>query len=208
MTVSAIIPTYNRNDLLFGRALPSVFRQTKPVDEIIIVADGMEGCQLAQLQEGYERAQAMAPMPVWLWNIPRQQYPDDPGQRWCVLGLQARNYGLDHAKGDWIAPLDDDDEWTDHHVELLLSAAILKGVDFAYGRSITPNGQGYGFWPPSPMNFCDGSELYRNMGYRYDPACIERWLPEDADLWHRMIAGGVTFTFVDELVHRYYPNPR
>jgi hypothetical protein len=46
------------------------------------------------------------------------------------------------------------------------------------------------------------------MGYRYDPACIERGLPEDGDLWDRMVAGGVRFTMVDKVVHHYYPNPR
>lgn len=210
MTVSAIIPTWNRNDLLFDRSLVSVLRQTHPVDEVLIVADGMEGGQLAALKAGIRGLRPSSPMPIRLRNIERQVYPEDPGQRWCVLGLNARNWGLDHARGDWIAPLDDDDEWTDDHVEVLLDAAVERGVDFVYGKSVVPiSGQTYGFWPPSGMNFTDGSQMYRrDLGYRYDPACIERWLPEDADLWNRMIAGGVTFTFVPQIVHRYYPNPR
>ena len=59
------------------------------------------------------------------------------------------------------------------------------------------------------MNFTDGSYVYRaSLGYRYDPACIGRGLPEDADLWLRMIDDGVTFTFVDRLVMHYIVNPR
>lgn len=206
MTVSAIIPTYNRNELLLGRSLASVLRQTQPVDEILIVADGMVGDQIKELEDGVARVQDGR---IKLYNIERPVYPEDPGDFWSVQGHAARNFGLDHARGDWVAPLDDDDEWTDDHIEVLLGAALERGVDFAYGKATTPTGQWYGFWPPSGMNFTDGSQVYRHdMGYRYDPEAIARWLPTDADLWNRMVAGGVTFTFVERLVHRYYPAPR
>jgi hypothetical protein len=57
--------------------------------------------------------------------------------------------------------------------------------------------------------FCDGAQLYRNgMGFRYDPACIQRGLPEDGDLWNRMVKGGVSFSLLSQVVHHYYPNPR
>ena len=205
--VSVVIPTYNRNHLLFTRSLPSVLRQTHGNLEVHIVADGMQGDELKEL---YDRATDHR---VKVWNIQRQLYPEDPGQKWCVLGLNARNHGLDHAKGSWIAPLDDDDEWTDEHVEVLLKAAMDRGVDFAYGRSLYhwPDGrpQTAGSWPPGMGAFCDGAQLYRNgMGYRYDPECITRGLPEDGDLWNRMVAGGVSFALVDRIVHHYHVNPR
>lgn len=208
--VSVVIPTYNRTDVLFSRALPSVFDQSHRNLDVHIVADGMRGEELEQLEH---RIEDLHDSRVTLWNIPRQSYPDDPQTSWCLLGLNARNYGLDHARGEWIAPLDDDDSWTDDHIETLLQAAISKGVDFAYGRSIAHWADGrtssYGGWPPGHFQFCDGAQLYRNgMGYRYDPACVERGLPEDGDLWDRMVAGGVSFTFVEKVVHHYYPNPR
>ena len=204
MTVSAIIPTYNRHDMLVGRSLASVLRQTRPVDEILIIADGekwRDFKELLKLLPDDERIRAI--------NIKRPKYPEDKGNFWSVQGTTARNHGLDLAVGDWVAPLDDDDEWTDNHIELLLGAVEREGTDFAYGKAITPWGQQYGYWPPSGMNFTDGSQLYRHdMGYRYDYHCLDRWLPADADLWNRMVAGGVKFTFVDELVHRYYPAAR
>jgi glycosyltransferase involved in cell wall biosynthesis len=207
--VSVIVPTYNRNELLFDRAIASVLRQTHREMEILIVADGMADGPMDELMERVRDLQSGTAAPIRVWNIERPVYPEDPGQFWCVQGIYARNHGLDHARGEWVAALDDDDEWTDDHVEVLLRAAIEKGVDFAYGKAVTPWGQEYGHWPPSGMNFTDGAQLYRHdMGYRYDPACLDRWLPADADLWNRMVAGGVSFTFVDQLVHRYFPANR
>ena len=209
MTVSAIIPTYNREDLLIERSLASVLRQTRQVDEVLIVADGMEPERYQAMADRVQALQFEAHPALRIWNVERPEYPGDAGSFWSVQGWRARNHGLDHAQGDWVAPLDDDDEWTDDHIEVLLRAATEKGVDFAYGKAVTPWGQEYGYWPPSGMNFTDGSQLYRHdMGYRYDPECLSRWLPTDADLWNRMVAGGVTFTFVDQLVHRYFPAKR
>lgn len=208
--VSAVLSTYNRNELLFGRSLASVRRQTHTDLDINIVADGMTGEQLDELED--RKAQLNDPR-VHLWHIPRQTYPQDPGKKWCVLGLNARNHALDQAKGGWIAPLDDDDEWTDDHIEALLRVAQDKGVDFAYGMSQYhwPDGhrQTAGSWPPGYGAFCDGAQVYRNgLGYRYDPGCLDRGLPEDGDLWNRMRDGGVTFSYLPQIVHHYYPNPR
>jgi glycosyltransferase involved in cell wall biosynthesis len=210
MSVSAIISTYDRNDLLFGRSLASVLRQTKRVDEIVIVADDNESKWVDELAENLN---GLGDPRIKFWARPHQVYPEDPGQKWCVLGLEARNFAMDVATGDWIAPLDDDDAWTDTHIEVLMNHAAHRGVDFAYGISkyVWPDmrPQFAGSWPPGYGAFCDGAQVYRNgMGYRFDPLCIARGLPEDGDLWNRMVAGGVTFSFTNQLVHLYYVNPR
>lgn len=206
--VSVVMSTYNRNDLLFGRSLASVLRQTYQNFEVHIVADGMVGEELEDLGR---RMLELNDERVTVWNIPRQTYPED-ASKWAVLGLNARNHALDHARGKWVAPLDDDDEWTDDHIEVLLAAA-KGGFDFAYGISVYHWADGHpqtaGSWPPGYGAFCDGAQVYRNgMGYRYDPRCVERGLPEDGDMWNRMVAGGVTFTFVPKVVHHYWVNPR
>ena len=210
MSVTAIIPTYNRNALLLGRSLPSVLDQTHRVHEVIVVADGMDGAQLHDLENGIE---ALDDDRIWLVNIERQQYPEDPGQKWCVLGLDARNRGLELAGNDHVAFLDDDDQWTRDHVEVLMRRLEETGADFAYGMSDYhwPDGrhQQAGRYPPGMGAFCDGAQLYRKgLGFRYDPECVSRGLPEDGDLWTRMFAAGVRFEFVPQVVHHYYPNPR
>ncbi len=200
--VSVIVPTFNRTRLLLDRCVPTILEQTHDELDIHIVGDGTE----------QETVDALADFPdprVRFTNLPHQVYPENPNDKWGVLGLNALNHGLDTAKGDWIAVLADDDSWAPFTIEALLAEAVKTGADFVYGKAITPWAQVYGRWPPSAMNFTDGSYVYRNgMGYRYDPTCIERGLPEDADLWTRMIADGVKFAFLDRIVHYYFPNPR
>ena len=208
--VSVVMSTYNRNDLLFGRSLASGLRQTHRELEINIVADGMCGEELHDLED---RLSHLPPRNIRFWRNPRQTYPEDAHRRWCLLGLNARNRCLDEAQGEWVAPLDDDDEWTPDHVETLLNYALAKEVDFAYGISQyhwpDERSQVAGVWPPGVGAFCDGAQVYRNgMGYRYDPRCVDRGLPEDGDMWQRMVEGGVKFAFVPTLVHHYYPSDR
>jgi glycosyltransferase involved in cell wall biosynthesis len=209
--VSVVMSTYNRNELLFGRSLPSVLRQTHRDLEVNIVVDGMCDEQMAEFQRRFAE---LPPRNIRYWRIPRQTYPEDPGQRWQVLGLNARNHALDNAQGEWVAPLDDDDEWTPDHVETLLNYAQATEADFAYGISQYhwPDGrdnQFAGSAPPGVGAFCDGAQLYKNgLGYRYDPECITRGLPEDGDMWERMRDGGVKFVFLPQLVHHYWVNAR
>lgn len=210
-SVSVVMSTYERNDILFSRSLPSVLGQTRQdlIESVHIVSDGMRGASLDELMRrghGMDRR-------VHVWLIPRQTYPDDPGTRWKVLGLNARNHALDQAQGDWIAPLDDDDEWSPDHLEVLMQHQEETGVDFVYGISEyhwpDKRKQQAGSWPPGMGAFCDGAQVYRNgMGYRYDPACVERGLPEDGDMWERMVMGGVTFSLLKKVVHHYWVNPR
>lgn len=205
--VSVVMSTYNRNELLFNRSLPSVLRQTHRDLDVHIVSDGMTGEQMDELELGIKR---LPPRGIRLWTVPHQTYPTD-GNAWLVLGLNARNAALDRAGGEWVAPLDDDDEWTPDHIESLLNAALGAEADFAYGISEYHWADGHyqqaGRWPPGVGAFCDGAQIYRNgMGYRYDPRCVERGLPEDGDMWERMREGGVRFTFLPQLVHHYYPN--
>ena len=90
MTISVVIPTYNRADLLV-EALQSVLAQTRPADEIIVVDDGSTDHTLRRL----------APFlsDITLVHQPRR-------------GVSAaRNRGIRMARGKWIAFLDSDDLW-------------------------------------------------------------------------------------------------
>jgi glycosyltransferase involved in cell wall biosynthesis len=102
--VSVVIPTKNR-PLLVKRAIVSAMAQTLSEIEVIVVIDGIDiatKTKLAQI--------------------------DDPRLRIVQLleskgGAEARNVGVAEAKGEWIAFLDDDDEWLPQKLERQLEAA-------------------------------------------------------------------------------------
>jgi glycosyltransferase involved in cell wall biosynthesis len=204
--VSIVVPTHERRLLLTGRALPSILSQvTQHELEVLVVGDGTDQDTVGAM------AEICASDPrVRFWNLPKQPIHENPNVEWGLKGLTARNFGHDQATGEYVGGLDDDDAFTPDHVEVLVQAIIDNDVDFAYGRSIAYRGdhiQHYGHWPPGFGAFCDGAAIWkRSLGYRYDSAGpLERGLPEDADLWTRMIEGGVRFHFVDKVVHHYWP---
>ncbi len=89
--VSAIIPTFNRRELLL-RAIDSVLAQTRHVDEIVVIDDGSSDGTAAALQARYGE---------------RVRYAWQPN-----AGVSAaRNHGMSIARGRYFALLDSDDEW-------------------------------------------------------------------------------------------------
>jgi glycosyltransferase involved in cell wall biosynthesis len=207
--VSVIIPTYNRNETLFERALPSVLNQTHGDIEVHIVADGMIGPEWDDLTDRFYRLGQSSR--VYLWRIPRQQYPEDRHLRWGLSGLEARNYGLDRATGPFVAALDDDDAMLPDAIESLL-AQMTPEVDFVYGLSETfKDGRSiyqlYGRFPPGDGALCNGAYVYRSsLPYRFDTNCFSRGLTGDADMWTRMWKDGVRFLFLPKIVHQYHRN--
>jgi glycosyltransferase involved in cell wall biosynthesis len=95
--VTVVITTYNRPRLV-RRAIDSVLRQTYKNLEIIVVDDD-PGSNLASWIEQRN-----------LQNLTYLRHDTN-------LGLAAaRNTGLRHARGKYIAYLDDDDEWIDEKI--------------------------------------------------------------------------------------------
>lgn len=89
-TVSVIIPTRNRPDFLRA-ALASVFAQTAPAMEVLVVEDGRGAAEVLR---------GLSP-PVPCHLLPGRKA--GPGA--------ARNVGLTAARGELVAFLDDDDLW-------------------------------------------------------------------------------------------------
>ncbi len=103
MTFTIIIPTFKRPELL-ARCLESVQAQTLAAHEVFVVDD----CAPTREAE------------TVCWQFPgvryfRQEQNRGPGP--------ARNLGLRHATGDWVVPLDDDDELTPDALEFIARCA-------------------------------------------------------------------------------------
>ena len=121
--VSVTIATYNRGKLLTERTLPSVLNQTYQNLEIVIVGD----CCTDETQE---RIAKLNDPRIRFYNLPqRGPYPSDPTLLWYVAGVPPMNRALDAAHGDWIAHLDDDDEWKTYHLEYTLEVAYEKNTE-------------------------------------------------------------------------------
>jgi glycosyltransferase involved in cell wall biosynthesis len=90
--VSVVIPTRGRPELVI-RAVRSALSQTYQNLEILVVVDGPDPATVAALEELSEpRVRIIA-------------LSENVG------GSEARNIGAREARGEWVALLDDDDEW-------------------------------------------------------------------------------------------------
>lgn len=97
MNISVVIPLYNKKNSILG-TLDSIFKQTFLPKEVIIVNDGStDGSE--KLVEGL--------------NIPLIQLFN----RTNAGVSAARNFGIEKAKGEWVAFLDADDEWKPEYLE-------------------------------------------------------------------------------------------
>jgi glycosyltransferase involved in cell wall biosynthesis len=109
--VSVIIPTYHRPELV-KRAVKSALAQTLDEIEVIVVIDGPHPETRAALSE---------------INSPRLKVIELPQNQGCCA---ARNAGIAAACGEWIALLDDDDEWMPEKLDLQL--AMAKASSYQY----------------------------------------------------------------------------
>jgi glycosyltransferase involved in cell wall biosynthesis len=204
--VSLIIPCY-RDAATIARALESVYRQTRPVDEVIVVID------CSPETEEVERVLRAFPQVLLVKHA-------------VNLGLAAtRNTGVEAATGDIVTFLDADDELHPQKVELQLH---VLGPNTAVACAVRR------IWPGKPVgepplyeragavqtvtatgkmlltNFLTGAslmiqkDLMLKMG-GYDSSLRSC---EDYDLWLRLIESGVTVRNVQLPLYYYHLNER
>ena len=119
--VSVIVPTLHRPTLLM-RALASVFRQTWQEIEVIVVVDGPDPGTVAALKTIEDSRLRVIVNPR------------------SLTAAGARNAGMDHANGEWIAFLDDDDEWLPEKLAKQMAYAVGRGPALitCLSRVVTP----------------------------------------------------------------------
>jgi glycosyltransferase involved in cell wall biosynthesis len=140
----------------------------------------------------------------------RKDHPKDPYLRWMVAGVVPVNKGLELASGRWIAHLDDDDEFSGEHLELLLRHAMEHDYEMVYGiiqMEIQPGKwTNVGSYPPEEGRICRLSALYDSKlrFFKYDINAWKYLEPADWNLWRRMNEAGVKIGFVDKVVGKHY----
>jgi glycosyltransferase involved in cell wall biosynthesis len=172
-TVTAIIPTYNRASLLH-RAIDSVLGQTHPLHEVIVVDDG----SLDETRQVVEKYGARV----------RYVRRENGGL------AAARNTGVAHATSEWVAFLDDDDEWYADKIErqvvtitakpeadICYSGLILRGPagQEVFRRATSPDL----IWPTirlrnpfSPCTVMMRRSLFNEIGgFDEQLRCVEDW---------------------------------
>jgi glycosyltransferase involved in cell wall biosynthesis len=181
--VSVVIPTYN-DGCFVGQAVESALSQTVEPAEIVVVDDGSTDDTRARLL----------------------RYGNRIGYRYQVnLGLSAaRNAGIAHAIGDWVALLDSDDAWHPQKLERQWKVASghpdydLIGTSSRRFRDELPKALSFSGEPRtteiSLRSLVYGVSFGSGSGALISKRCLARAGPfdeslravEDLDLWLRI----------------------
>ncbi len=200
--VSVLVTTYNNSRELTQRAIPSVLRQTYENLEIVVVGDHCT-------DDTQERLRTLADSRVTFYNLPKRgAYPQGGIKRWQVAGVAPANKCLEMSSGEWITFLDDDDEFTEDHVESLLNFALQGNYEMVYGKVMRERKAGGAEWyevggfPLREGKISKIAPLYQSKlsFFKYDIDAWKSYEPADWNLWRRMKEAGVRIGFIDKVV--------
>ncbi|MCS3863264.1 glycosyltransferase involved in cell wall biosynthesis [Salinibacter ruber] len=199
LVVTAIVTTYDRPEQC-KRALRSVRAQTYEPLEVIVVEDGTETDVQSWLDAEFPAADYI-------------RHADNRGL------AAARNTGLERASGEWVAYLDDDDEWKPERVKSQvaelqsLSPERLPEVGVVYCGVECQNSGGAVLWTSDPDNSGElrssiqeigastlPSTFLFSRGALLDVGGFDESLPSsiDHDIWMSLATGGYHAITVDE----------
>ena len=117
--ISCIISTYNRPVNILMRAVNSVLNQTYEDIEVIVVNDCPENEQLRnEIRTNLDNLNDL--------RIKYIEHKKNFG------ACQARNTGIDNANGEFVAFLDDDDEWLSNKLEKQIKYFTSEDIGMVY----------------------------------------------------------------------------
>jgi glycosyltransferase involved in cell wall biosynthesis len=155
--VSVVIPTRNRPNLVL-RSVRSALAQTLTEIEVIVVIDGPDDATAEALAQILDSRLSVIALPT------------------SVGGAEARNVGARAGRGEFIALLDDDDEWTSSKLvrQVEVARASRKRFPIVTCRLIARRPIGDEIWPSRPMEpeesmaeylLCRGSSVRQGEGF-------------------------------------------
>ena len=205
--ISVVMPCYNASPYV-EEAIASVLQQTYRHIELIIVNDGSsdESVQII------ERLAASNPGRITVLH----QTNSGP--------YAARNRGLAHARGNFVAFLDADDYWHPNALMRLHAALVDNRADIAYCGWQNVGEAAANTQPHIPPNYAesDAAALFlRSCPWPINGVLLRRQLIDslrgfserlptamDYDLWLRMLASRPTIVRVAEILAFYRRYPR
>ena len=209
--VSVVIPTKGRPALV-RRAVDSVLSQTFQDFELILVVDGHDPETEAALSAVVDSRLKIIVNPSSLG------------------GSMARNAGADAARAEWLAFLDDDDEWLPEKLEKQLAFARAHLADgggpfilSCLSRVVTPYGEGVRpreiYDPSLPLDLwlfdrrtlLGGGAFFQTSSVFINTALFQKIrfkAPRQHDEWDVLLRAhrdlGVTLLTVPEILVRHY----
>jgi glycosyltransferase involved in cell wall biosynthesis len=210
--VSVYCPTFNRSELLANRAIKTVLNQSYTNFEFIIVDDG-------STDNTAELVASIKDQRIKYFKASRHEYryPNKAIYHWFAGPVIAANHALDHTNGEWIARIDDDDEWTSDHLEVLLNFAIEGHFELVSSdieihendevKRITP------FSNPRDRTGIGATQtwLYRSYlkGFKYNIHCWRKryFRVNDTDLQYRFWRAGVRIGYLPKVTAVINPRP-
>jgi hypothetical protein len=200
--ISVRIATYNRSNDLINKAIASVLKQTYENFEIVVVGDHCT-------DDTEEKIEKLNDKRIRFYNLPnRINYPEDKVRKWRVIGTPAMNMAAEMAKGTWIAPLDDDDEFSPDHLQKLITHAQTTKCELVYGASLRKNlatGEEETIWsfPPERGKFTFFGAIYMKELNKIFKNDFKAWVMEEVNDWNlcrRMIESGVKISAIEDII--------
>ena len=203
--VTVRIGSYLKTDEVINVAVASVLRQTYQNFEVIIANDGPNPATRAAVEKLND------PRVRFVELAERTPYPDDAHLRWMVAGAPNANLAVRLAAGSWIAPLDDDDEFSPDHIERLLAVARENRAELAYGATrqlhLTNGTERVILSDPPAINEFSflGAIFMKEIGFiEYDEESWRVDEPTDWNLIRRMTRAGVRMASTADVVGTMY----
>lgn len=196
--VTVLTATYKRDDLL-KRAIESVLNQTHKKFEYIIIDDDPSKAT-KELVESFKDDR--------LHYITNEE---NPARTHC----RPLNTGLKKATGEYIAYLDDDNEWYPYHLEVLLNVMKDSDVDVAYCDMLVEDPDGnqqqaialdFDAQFLLNRNFIDTSNIMHTKDMAFNVGGWDEKIKRftDWNLMVRMMKWGAKFKRVPIVATKYY----
>jgi glycosyltransferase involved in cell wall biosynthesis len=209
--VAILLPTRNRWQILFDRALKSILNQTHKNWHLFIVHDGLVSERITLTDDR-----------VSIFYIDKvYTYPKtDKKAEWLAGACNALNKALSQVNEtfDYIARIDDDDEWKPFMLQEMIDFLKSSNVDFVSALWENEHGIPSETYSLDDLGLGGISKLggVQTWLYKakhkytlYDGECWKKSLNanNELDWFERFFKGDVTMGFYDKVVCTISPRP-